>query len=405
MSNRIRVVLVIPNLVRGGAERQVLALLRGLDRSRFEATLVLFENGQSADSYDIHHAIDRVLTLGIPAGGNSSMRRAPTLLLGARRLAGILRDLRADVLHTFLPAPAMIGSIAARMANVPVFIVGRRSMASLYSRKNSLLGFLDRIPMRFANAVVGNCEAITAEAITVDGVNPGRAFTVYNGIDTDVFHHGAESALRHQFGFTPEDVVFGTIANFDASKRHIDLVRVAYKLRSQSQLAKFLMVGADRGQLEYLQSEIRRLGMERSFVIQSATREPERLHRMLDIYVSTSETEGMSNSILEAMASAKPVIATAVGGNPELVIPGTNGFLVPPCLPEAIAACAEMLCKDVILRARMGRNARRIAVEQFSIATMTKASGELYTKLLAKAQPVAISASGGEADCISYAKN
>ena len=379
----------------------MLALLRGLDRSRFEVTLVLFEHGQSTDSYDLDDAVDRVLTLGIPAGGNSSMRRAPTLLLGATRLTSILRDLRADVLHTFLPAPAIIGSIATGMANVPVFIVGRRSMTSLYSSKKSLLAFLDRIPMQFATAIVGNCKAITSEAITVDGVNPDCAFTVHNGIDTDIFRSGSDPALRQQLGFTPEDVIFGTIANFDASKRQIDLVRAAHKLRSQSRLAKFLMVGADRGQLEYLRSQIRGFGLERSFVVQSATREPERLHRILDVYVCTSQTEGMSNSVLEAMASAKPVIATAVGGNPELVSPGTNGFLVPPFMPEAIAGCAELLCKDVILRTRMGTNGRRIAEEQFSMVAMTTTAGALYTKLFAKARHVVIPSSGGEASCIS----
>jgi glycosyltransferase involved in cell wall biosynthesis len=404
MSSRIRVVFVIPDLVRGGAERQVLALLRSLDRSRFEATLVLFENRQSTDSYDIQDALDRVLTLGITAGGNSSIRRAPALLLGARRLAVILRDLRADVLHTFLPAPAMVGSIAARMARVPVFIVGRRSMTSFYSRKNRLLSLLDRIPIRLADAVVGNCEAITAEAITVGGVNPSRAFTVYNGIDTNLFHHGEELALRHQFGFTPDDVVFGTIANLDASKRHIDLVRSAYKLRSKSPSAKFLVIGADRGQLQTLRSEVRSLRMEQSFVIHPATREPERIYRMLDIYVCASETEGMSNSILEAMASAKPVIATAVGGNPELVVPGITGFLVPPRLPEAIATCAETLCRDAILRAQMGRSARRMAVEQFSISAMTSASAELYSKLLTEARTGAMSGGCGEADSISHAR-
>lgn len=353
MSNRIRIVFVIPSLTRGGAERQVLALLRGLDRSRFDPTLVLFEKQPAADSYDATDAVERILTLDIPAGGNFRPHRAPALLLAATRLARILHELRADVLHAFLPAPAMVGCIAIRLTKVPVFIVGRRSMTSLYRRNSRFLSCIDRLPLRYATALVGNCKAITAEAMAIDGVDRSRAFTVHNGIDTHLFHEGIEPALRHELGFTNGDLIFGVIANFDASKRHIDVVRAAHQLQTRVRSAKFLMVGADRGELKVLQSEIYRLGLEQAFVIRPRTGEPERFLRLIDVYVSASATEGMSNSILEAMASGKPVIAAAVGGNPELVMPGINGFLVPPYLPEAIAACAEELYSDPLLRAQL----------------------------------------------------
>ncbi len=391
MSNHIRIVLLIPSLTRGGAERQVLTLLRGLDRSRFDATLVLFEN-QERDRYDALGAADCVFSLDIPAGGNFRLHRAPTLLLAAARLARMLHELRPDVLHAFLPAPA----------KVPIFIVGRRSMVGLYRRNSQVLKWIDRLPLRFANAIVGNCKAITAEATAVDGVDPNRAFTVYNGVDTHLFHEGFEPSLRHELGFTDRDVIFGVIANFDASKGHIDLIRAAYQLQTRAGCAKFLMVGADKGQLASLQSEIRRLGMEQKFVIQPRTSEPERLLRLIDVYVSASLTEGMSNSVLEAMASGKPVIATAVGGNPELVMPLRNGFLVPPNSPEAIAVCVEKLCCDVGLRASMGVNARRIAEQQFSTAAMVRASEDLYLNLLSTAKPLAVAARDGETANISF---
>lgn len=387
MANRIRVVLIIPSLTRGGAERQMLAFLRGLDRSRFNPTLVLFENLER-DSYDSLGAADRVLSLDIPAGGNFRLHRAPTLLLAAARLARILRQLRPDILHTFLPAPAMVGCIAARLASVPIFIVGRRSMVGLYRRNSLVLSWIDRLPLLFANAIVGNCKAITAEATAVDGVDPSRAFTVYNGVDTHLFHEGREPSLRHELGFTDKDVIFGVIANFDASKGHIDLIRAAHQLQARAECAKFLMVGADKGQLASLRSEILRLGMERKFVIQPRTSEPERLLRLIDVYVCASVTEGMSNSVLEAMASGKPIIATAVGGNPELVTPVTNGFLVPPRSPEAIAVCIENLCRDADLRAAMGLNGRRIATQRFSTAAMVRASEDLYLNLVSRAEPL-----------------
>ncbi len=386
MSNRIRIVFLIPSLTRGGSERQVLTLMRDLDRSRFDPTLVLFEKQQESDSYEALGAVERIRSLDIPAGGNFRPQRAPMLLAAATRLARVLHELRADVLHTFLPAPAMVGCIANRITKVPVFIIGRRSMAGLYRRNSLFLKWMDRVPLQFADALVGNCKAITSEAIETDGVERSRAFTIYNGVDTQIFHEGSEAALRHELGFAPKDVVFGAIANFDASKRHIDLVQAGRYLQDRAPHSKFLMAGADRGELPFLRSEIQRLGLEDAFVILPRTREPERLHRLIDVYVSASATEGMSNSVLEAMASGKPVIATAVGGNPELVTPLTNGFLIPPCLPEAIATCAEKFCTSTTMRLQLGRNSRRIVEHKFSIGEMVRVSEELYVELLCRAK-------------------
>jgi glycosyltransferase involved in cell wall biosynthesis len=277
-------------------------------------------------------------------------------------------------------------------------------MVGLYRRNSQVLSWIDRLPLRFANAVVGNCNAITAEAMAVDGIDSSRAFTVCNGVDTHLFHEGVEPSLRHELGFTDRDVVFGVIANFDATKGQIDLIRAAHQLQARSKAAKFLMVGADKGQLAFLQSEIRRLGMEQRFVIRPRASEPERLLRVIDVYASTSVTEGMSNSVLEAMASGKPVIATAVGGNPELVMPLRNGFLVPPNSPEGIAVCIEKLCCDAGLRAAMGVNGRRIAEQQFSTAAMVRASEDLYLNLLSTAKPLAVAARDGETANISFSR-
>ena len=144
--------------------------------------------------------------------------------------------------------------------------------------------------------------------------------------------------------------------------------------------------------------------MEQKFVIQPRTSEPERFLRLIDVYVSASVTEGMSNSVLEAMASGKPIIATAVGGNPELVTPVTNGFLVPPHSPEAIAVCVEKLCSDSDLRASMGVNGRRIATQQFSTAAMVRASEDLYLNLLSTAKSLSVVAGNGETVAISFSR-
>lgn len=145
------------------------------------------------------------------------------------------------------------------------------------------------------------------------------------------------------------------------------------------------MVGSDYGELPELLREIRGRGLDSCFEIVAGTAEPERYYRAMDVYVCASEVEGMSNSILEAMASGIPVIATNVGGNPELVVNGQTGFLVPPFAPDMIAANALTLISERILRSGMGRRALQIVQERYTADAMVKAHEDLYSDLVGKA--------------------
>ena len=383
----IRIACMIPALTRGGTERQLLELLRGLDRSTFDPTLILFGETDKETSYDPTGAVDRVLSLDIAPGGNFRARNSPGLALGTMRLTRILRNIRPHIVHAFLPAPAVLGSMACRVTGVPVFLVGRRAMASYHRRGSRILTWFDRLPLKLATGMVGNCEAIAREAVATDRLPEHRAFTIYNGVDTRHFRQGCDQALRQNLGFAPEDIVFGMIANFHYIKRHIDFVRAAEQICKAAPQAKFLMVGSDQGTLPELRKEIHARGLDSSFAIVAGTSEPERYYRAMDAYVCASELEGMSNSIMEAMASAKPVIATNVGGNSELVIEGETGFLVAACAPSQIATCASMLLSNSWMRARMGQKALRMMEERFSVDTMVRAYEELYLTLLNRRPP------------------
>jgi glycosyltransferase involved in cell wall biosynthesis len=379
---RIRVVCIIPTLTRGGTERQLIELLRGLDRNRFDPTLIIFGADGNGLSYSLNGAVDRVLSLNIAPGGNFRARNAPGLVMGMIRLTRMLQEIRPHVVHAFLPAPAVIGSIACKLAGVSVFLVGRRTMASYHRRGSKVLTWFDRLPLWLASGLIGNCDAIAREAVTTDRIPSEKAFTISNGVDTKSFRQGRDAALRAELGFAPDNVVFGVIANFHNIKRHADFVLAAEKILKDEPQARFLMIGADYGTLPELRKQISERGMDACFVIVSGTSEPERYYRAMDVYVCASEVEGMSNAIMEAMASGKPVIATNVGGNSELVSNGESGFIVAPYAPNEIAACASMLISDSGLRSRMGLRGLRRVEERFSVNVMVKAHEKLYSKLL-----------------------
>jgi len=258
-------------------------------------------------------------------------------------------------------------------------------MASYHRRGSRILTWFDRLPLKLASGLVSNCKAIAQEAVSVDRLPPERAFVIYNGVNTRNFRQGKDIALRAQMGFAPTAVVFGMIANFHYIKRHIDFVQAAEQIRKTHVNARFLMAGADQGELYGIRQEICARGLDSSFTVVAGTSEPERYYRAMDVYVSTSEVEGMSNSIMEAMATGKPVIATDVGGNPELVIDGETGFLVPPYSPQELAARASTMISDSAMRYRMGQAAFRVVGERFTVESMVRAHEKLYIFLQAQA--------------------
>ena len=248
-------------------------------------------------------------------------------------------------------------------------------------RSDKLLTIADRAATRWCNYAVGNTEAIRRELIEIDGLPAERVGVIYNGVDTRRFRPG-NLELRKRYEWSDEHVVFGIVANFITYKRHLDFIRAAALIAKSNPSARFVMVGEDRGILDALRTQILESGLEQFFTIIAGMRDPERLYPALHAYICTSQTEGLSNVLLEAGACGVPVIATRVGGNPEIIIDGHNGFLVPPATPEAVAAKALLLGSNPGLRALMGDRGRQRAVSQFSITAMVRAHETLYGSLL-----------------------
>lgn len=190
-------------------------------------------------------------------------------------------------------------------------------------------------------------------------------------------------------GWGENNVVFGMVANFRPCKRHIDLVQAAAMILQQHPEARFVMVGADYGSREEVVREIEKLELKGKVHVVERDPSPEKIFAALDVYVCASESEGFSNVLLEAMACAKPVIATGVGGNPEAVLDGETGFLVPWGFPPALAAAAERLLRDPEQRRVMGIRGRQRAEQNFSLDRMVRMHEQLYLQLLSERRKTA----------------
>ena len=382
MADRIKVAYIIGSLRTGGAEGQLLELLHGLDRHIFDPSLILFRPDTSSRAEGV---VDQVYSIGKPKTSGLLDRfdllKFPLFLFRTRDL---LRKIRPDVLHAFLPeAATIVGSLAARAAGVPLVVASRRGSASLY-RLSRFLTAAERYALRQTDFMLANSAALAREIVDLDSYPAERTANIYNGVDTRRFAPQSGSELRRALGWSDEHVVFGIVANFRPCKRHADFVSAAARLHREFSHTRFVMCGHDRGELTRLTTQIADAGLKDAFHITTSD-EPERtVYPLIDVYVCSSETEGFSNSLLEAMACRKTVIATRVGGNPEAVRDRVEGYLVPSHDPEAIAAAGALLVQNAELRGRMSVAARERAVITFSLDFMVKSHQQLYLRLLSE---------------------
>jgi glycosyltransferase involved in cell wall biosynthesis len=211
----------------------------------------------------------------------------------------------------------------------------------------------------------------------------GAVETIYNGIDTArLVRPEGRARLRAELGLGPHQPVVGAIGNLFPVKGHTYLVRAAARLAARFPDLTVLLSGRPLLEAE-LTAEARALGVERQVRFLGFRDDVPALLDAMDVFVLPSLSEGLSMSLLEAMAAGKPVVATDVGGNPELVVDGQTGLLVPARDPEALAVAIGRVLGDRALAARLGDSARRRVLGEFGVDRMVARYVGLYDTMLA----------------------
>jgi sugar transferase (PEP-CTERM/EpsH1 system associated) len=300
------------------------------------------------------------------------------------RLAALFRQQRVDIVHSHNWSTFLYSVAAARLAGVPAAIHGEHGKDDTLPDRRRMLA------SRFLARGVGRVCAVSrdlADEVARDWRVPReRVAWIPNGVDLDAFTSRDPIArIREDLGIEPANRVVMNTGGFRSIKDHPMLFRAFARVHRNNPDARLVMVGSGdardpRAGLDRLAAE---LGIEGAVRFAGIRRDVPRLLRVCDVYVNSSRFEGMSNTILEAMAAGKPVVATAVGGNPELVAEGVSGFLVPAGEDEAMAARIEELLRDPSLRERMGAAGRARIETRHSMASMVRAYSDLYEELWA----------------------
>jgi glycosyltransferase involved in cell wall biosynthesis len=369
-SRPIRLALLIGQMRLGGMEGQVWELFSRLDRSQFEPRLITFAPDLGA----------------VPPEHKSEVtvipkRRALDLHF-YKRLKADLKEFQPDVIFTFLYTANLWGLLAARalrITNIAAYEGGLEMW--LGGAKRRIAGWVHR---RVRKVVVNSRNSQRFYSARY-GLPTAHYPLIYNGVDSDLFH--PDPALREkgraELGFAREDEVVGMIATFKPAKDHRTFLEAARILADQRARAKFLLLGY--GPLEgEIRALINALDLADRVVIVHAERVRPEHYAACDITGLSSTEEGFSNVLLEGMAMGIPQVATDVGGNPEAIDNGINGFLVSPRMPDMLAGAWICLLSDGELRRRLGLAARQTAEQRFAINRMVRQTEDFLTSLCKK---------------------
>jgi L-malate glycosyltransferase len=370
---KVGVLHVVDCLNIGGTERQLFELLRRLDRSRFRPLVACFKAGGELLPWLREMGIEPIV---FPLRGSlvqtNTVRQITKMAILCRR-----ENVRVVHAHDFYSN--VIGVAAAQLAGIRA-IASRRDLAHwLGGTQRKAL----RLACRVADAVIANASAVAAQTEREFGVAPEKLHVVPNGIDVAHFDVQAfrtpEPLLPAGNVATPRVCMIGSMHLPD--KGHADLLEAAAILKARGIVAQYLLVsdGALRPKLE---EKARALGLAGDVVFLGRRADVPSVLVRSDVVVHPSWSEGFPNAVLEAMCAARPVVATRVGGIPEVVAEGADGLLIEPQRPAELASALEKLLANPLAAHVMGLRGRQHVEREFSLQKMCTTVETLYTRLV-----------------------
>ena len=225
-------------------------------------------------------------------------------------------------------------------------------------------------------------------ALERERLDPARTVVIHNGVDPNRGLAEGRSRIRNQLGIGQDCLVVGMVANLNRTIKGVSyfLDAIPSVVRAIP-AARFVILG--RGKLEAsLHEKVRKLGIEPYIVFTGYREDVEHYYQAMDVSVLTSLSEGLSITLLESMSHSLPVVVTRVGGNPEVVVDGRTGYLVPPGDVHSFVARVVALLRDPSLRNRMGEEGRRRIDQQFQIRDVAERYLSVYTALLNRSSQV-----------------
>lgn len=382
---RLKILFLITQLEPAGTQKGALSLARALEQRGHSVTVAtMYDKGEYADLFRRRYGVEIIDLKMKPPGRASRWARVASFAGGVFRLWKLMRRGSCDVFQAFGPYSNELGPIIAWAGGIPVRVTAQRN--SLKGQP-ARLTFLDRLVANsfLVHKIVAVSEATRRNYIEVQKIHPAKLTTIQNGIDARDFSRESIptedlTRLTGELALPPGARKVITIARLDPQKGHRFLIEAIPSIRNRIPNAHFLWVG-EGSERENLVNQAARLGVGDCIHLLGARQDVQPLMAVSDLFVLPSLREGMSNSLLEAMALGLPVVATKVDGSSEVIQDGRTGRLVPAEDTQALAETVSSLLAAEDLRKEMAAAAREVVRNEFSAERSVSGFEQLYLEL------------------------
>lgn len=366
----IDVVYLITELNIGGAEKVLVHFLRELDQHRYRPLVACLYGGDGAIADELRAMGIAVVDLGM---------RAQWRLDAFVRLVQLLRRRRPTILHSSLFHANVMGRLAGRLIGVPVIISCRQNISIGAQWRE----WVNRWTVGLDDCVIAVCELARQMELQQTKLAPDKVVTIYNAIDPGLVDDAHPAATVPQPLIPKKNadmLVLGTACRFHPQKGLAHLITAFATVSNRMPNVHLVLVG-DGELRDALEEQVQMLRLAEQVTFTGFRTDVLTVLTQLDLFVLPSLWEGLPLVLLEAMAARLPVIATAVGGTPELVVDGETGLLVPAADATALAEAIQHLLANHELRQAMGRQGRLRVEQKFSAAKAVKETTALYEHL------------------------
>lgn len=352
----------------GGAEEMLLNVMKVIDRNRFSVEVCCLVGGYVAEELKTAGAPVTVLNM-----------KDKWDYRAVSRLVSMLKMKNIHIIHTCLYTSNTFGRIAAIIARTPITVAWEQSMAYVKPRRHM---WVDWFLNKFTHFIVVPSEAVKQSVIESENISGLKIEVVHNMADMAKFAVTVDvETKRAELGLKPDDIVVGFVASLSEKKGHKYLLDATPEVIRVFPNVRFLLVGEGplRGEIE---EKIKMRNLEGKVILLGFRKDIPEILSILDFYVHPSLMEGLSLSIMEAMAMGKPVVASRVGGTPEVVKDGETGILVPARDSRAIAEAITGLLKDKETASEMGRAGSELIRAHFTPEASVGRLEKLYEKFV-----------------------
>jgi glycosyltransferase involved in cell wall biosynthesis len=369
---KLKVIHLVEDMKTGGAERVIADIAEGLDRNRYDVRVwCITRGGDTAD--ELTEKGIAVMILGISSYHN------PFKILKLKRL---LREAAPDIVHTHGYFASVIGRLSAQKADVSVILAHVHSTYWDYKKRHI---FMERKLSRFTDKIICCSKAVENFVRDFEKIGKGKTAVIYNGVDEERFYPREDTpSIRSELGIDENAPLVGTVSSLTPHKGHEYLFRAASLVKEEFPSAKFLIVGDGPLRTE-LEDLVKNLSVYPDILFTGTRKDVPKILSVMDVFVLPSSfREGLGIAIIEAMAAEKPVVATDIGGIPEVVKQGETGFLVPPGDPRALAKAIIELLQNPEKAREIGKKGRVRFKEKFTRKHMLSEIDALYQSLTSK---------------------